>query len=476
MLTGLDDFTVVRQQDSRVPGAGHMLECLQQHSIDRGDHMTYGLSAFAQPSGITLRSAYECLRNEMLDDLRNAQPVDIVILLLHGAMIAEGYDDCEGDIITRVRTLVGPEVFIGVELDLHCHLSPPMLNGADIIVTYKEYPHIDINDRAIELYELASQTSKGLIIPTMAIFDCKMIGLYPTTEPMMRGFVERMIAAEQQEAVLSVSFAHGFPWGDVPYTDGKILVVTDNNPTLAASLAQALGRQLFALRGEIGFNTLPMDKALSRALASKNTPVVVADQSDNPGAGAPSDATFVLRWLLDHGVESAAMAILYDPQAVRLAKTAGEGATLKLRLGGKLGPSSGDPLDLTVTVLCIKENHRNPQPQQQGDPLYYALGDTVALRCEGIDIIVSSRRGQCFTPDLFRNFGIDPEQKQLLIPKSMNHFYAAFAPMASEILYMAAPGAVTPVVENIDYQCMPIADKYPWVENPHRRSRSRCRD
>ena len=184
-----------------------------------------------------------------------------------------------------------------------------------------------------------------------------MIGIYSTFTPAMRPFIKKIREAEQQENVLSVSFAHGFPWGDVPYTDGKVLVVTDNNLPLALALAKELGLQVFALRHHIGFNSLSLNEALSKALASHNTPVIVADQSDNAGGGAPADSTFALRWLLDNKVHNAAIAIFYDPEAVRLAKTAGVGATLDLRLGGKLGPTSGDPLDLSVTVLGIRENH-----------------------------------------------------------------------------------------------------------------------
>src|SRR5262249_54780694 len=136
------------------------------------------LMAWAHPSGITTKSAYESLRDEMLNDLRAAMPVDIVLLNLHGAMIAQGYDDCQEDMIRRVRDIVGPEVVIGVELDLHCHLSTSMIACADIVITYKEYPHIDVNDRAKELFDLAVAAKLGRIRPKMALFDCRMIGLY----------------------------------------------------------------------------------------------------------------------------------------------------------------------------------------------------------------------------------------------------------------------------------------------------------
>ena len=338
---------------------------------------------------------------------------------------------------------------------------------ADIVITFKEYPHIDIHERAIELYNLAVKARRGDIKPVMALFDCKMVGVYSTFTPVMRQFVEDITAQEATDKVLSVSFAHGFPWGDIPEAGGKVIVITDNDQTLAQSLARDIGMKVFALRHQIGFNTQSLEPALSNAAASQDTPVIVADQSDNPGGGAPSDSTFALQWLLANNIGNAAIGIVYDPQVVQLAKAAGVGATLALRLGGKMGPTSGQPLDLSVNVLGLIENHNNYFQQAQGEPLLMPLGDTVALQVGGIDIIVSSLRGQCFNPKIFADFAIDLSQKQLVLVKSMNHFLEAFKSVSSHVIYMAAPGTVNPDITGIAYQRMATADKYPWNDNPH---------
>jgi microcystin degradation protein MlrC len=211
---------------------------------------------------------------------------------------------------------------------------------------------------------------------------------------------------------------------------------------------------------------LPLDQALSKALESKHTPVVVADQSDNTGGGAPGDATFALRWLLKNGARDTALAIFYDPEVARIAKKAGVGSTLPMRLGGKLGPTSGDPVDLTATVLAIRENYRHALPQGSGEPWWYPVGDTVALRTDGIELIVGSERCQCFSPAAFSDFGIDPHSKRILIVKSAQHFYAAFAPLAEEIIYMAGPGAVPPDPSSIRYSRVDTARLYPWTDDP----------
>ena len=384
-------------------------------------------------------------------------------------MVAQGYDDCEEDITRRVREVVGPAAVIGVELDLHCHLSESMIAAADIVITYKEYPHVDVNDRAKELFDLAVAAKLGKIRPTMALFNCQMVGLYPTTRQPMRGFVDAMTEAERRAGVLSVSFGHGFQFGDVPHGGAKVLVVTDNDRTLAQRLAGEFGLQIYGLRREISFDSLslPMDAAFAKALESRKTPVVVADQSDNAGGGAPGDATFALRWLLEHKVEDVAMAFFYDPEVVKIAGKAGAGATLPVRLGGKLGPTSGNPVDIEVTVLSSLSNYMHALPQKSGPPgMASPRGDIVALRCGRIDIVVASKRGQCFSPSVFSDLGIDPASKRLLIPKSMQHFYGGFAAIAAEVIYMAGPGAVAPDPRLIPYRRLNTCALYPWAQDP----------
>src|SRR5580698_6588421 len=168
--TGRDDFVVQRGKDVRAAKTHDanldLPEIWGTLARGRGAEFVFSLMAFAQPSGITVRSAYEALRDEMLSDLKAAMPVDVVLLMLHGAMVAQGYDDCEEDIIRCVREIVGPQAVIGVELDLHCHLTESMIGPADVVITYKEYPHDDVNDRARELFDLAVATKMGRIRPT----------------------------------------------------------------------------------------------------------------------------------------------------------------------------------------------------------------------------------------------------------------------------------------------------------------------
>ena len=149
-----------------------------------------------------------------------------------------------------------------------------------------------------------------------------------------------------------------------------------------------------------------------------------------------------------------------------MARKAGQGATLPIRLGGKLGPSSGMPVDIEATVLSIRNDYEHAFPQQSGQPWWFPAGDTVALHCRGIDVVVSSERCQSFSPSIFSDFGIDPTSRHLLVVKSVQHFYGAFAPIAGEVIYMAAPGAVPPDPRQTDYRRVDTTRLYPWSEDP----------
>lgn len=414
----------------------------------RNWRLTESLCAFAVPAGPTIDRVYRKFRDEILADLRRALPVDAVMLSLHGAMVAESYPSCETDLVGRVRAIVGPGVPIGVELDLHCHLTTGLVEAADAIVIFKEYPHVDAAERAGELFDIIAAQVEGSVHPVMAVFDCRMIGLYPTTLEPMAGFVRRMREAEGRNGILSVSLAHGFPWGDVPHLGTRVLVVSNADAAGAAALAAELGRELRDLRPRIEPPWMPLDAALDEALAAPAWPVVVGDVTDNAGGGAASDSTFVLRALLDRGVRDAAVGCFWDPVVVALAFEAGEGALVRIRLGGKLSPFSGDPLDVEARVLKLQADMH--QPYLNGS--HARMGDAAALSIAGIEVVVNAVRCQTFSLEAFTALGIDPTAKRLVVVKSMNHFRASFAPIASKVLYAAAPGAI-----DVNYARLPYA-------------------
>ncbi|MCX7601483.1 MAG: M81 family metallopeptidase [Meiothermus sp.] len=473
--TGLADFRVVRPADLAERGwaalegvlYGQSLRVYAEQARQRGFEVVFGLYAFAEPAGLTARAAYEALRDELLAALEAAGPVEMVLLTLHGAMVAEGYDDCETDLLKRVRSRVGPECKVGALLDPHCDLTPALVEAADALVLFKEYPHTDVNDRAAELFHLVADAALGRTRPALALFDCRMVGgTYRTPHEPMRSFVDWMRALEGREGVLSVSLAHGFGWADVPSNGIYALAICDKDPAQAARVAEAVGRRFYRLRRHSSPRMPGLSEALEQALSApyRGQPVVLADSADNPGAGAPGDATFVLRELLARGVENAGLAPLWDPVAVHLAMAAGPGAELNLRLGGKLGPASGDPLDLRVRVLGVQPGLVQHWPQREGT-MPVDCGDAVCLECGGVRVVVISRRTQALGRELFTAFGLEPATFRLLVLKSTQHFYAAYGPLAAQVIYMDGPGAVPEDITQLPYTRVDKT-KYPWVEDP----------
>jgi microcystin degradation protein MlrC len=426
----------------------------------RGWEVAEGLCSFAEPGGRIVRPAYERLRGELLEGLKRALPVDMVLLALHGAMAADGCDDCEGDILAAVRALVGPKVPVGAELDLHCHITQAMVSNATVLLTYKEYPHVDIEQRAEELFALIADAAAGKTRPTMAAFDCRMIGTYRTTEQPLRGYVDRMMAMEGKEGVLSVSLGHGFPWGDVADIGAKTLVVTDNDTGKAERLARKLGQEFFDLRHATLPEFLSFDEALDRALAVDGGPVVIADVCDNSGGGAPGDATFFIRRVRERGITDVASCYYWDPMAVRFCQEAGIGARFELRIGGKVGKTSGDPIDLMVTVKGLADNVTQRFGQAPAD-----LGSVAWVSAEGLDLVLATQRCQAFHPEGMTKVGLDPTKRKIVIVKSTQHFHAGFAPIAKAVLYAVGPEALRQDFAEVPYT--KIARPYfPKVDNP----------
>jgi microcystin degradation protein MlrC len=462
-MSGRDWF---RNDGSRHPPTMANIPLIQWRRLGQADghEIAESIATFAQPAGTTLREVYEELRDMLLADLRLAMPVDVVLLFMHGAMVAHGYDDCEGDTLERVRAIVGPRATIGLELDLHCHLTERMRTQANAMITYKEYPHTDMAERAIDLYRLCLCAARGEVRPVMAYHDCRMVNMWRTPLQPVRGFVDRMTALEGHDGILSVSFGHGFPWGDVEEVGAKMLVVADGDMAKAQTLAERLARELWDMRAAAVTLHDTIDEAIDRGLVDSSGPVVVADVADNAGGGAPSDNTAILRRLVGRGITRAVIGLFWDPQAVQFCLEAGVGSRFLLRVGGKCGPASGDPVDLMVTVRAAVEEHT--QTGLSGGRL--SVGPSAWVSADGIDIVLISKRQQTFAPDAFTGLGLTLSDKRIVIVKSTQHFHAAFAPIAQTIRYVTAPGAIPP-----DYAAIPYTKRtvpfWPRVEDPFER-------
>ncbi|HZV91943.1 MAG TPA: M81 family metallopeptidase [Caldimonas sp.] len=428
----------------------------RQRARERGWTLVEGMVAAAQPGGTTTRAAYELLRDELLGDLRAAMPVDMVVLGLHGAMVADGYDDCEGDLLAKVREIVGPKVVVGAELDPHNHLTPAMLTNADLLISFKEYPHTDVLERAWELVDLCAATVEKRLRPVAAAVDCEMLVTMHTSRQPARAFVDRIQSLEGKDGILSISVSHGFAWGDTEHMGTQILVYADDDAAKAATMARRLADELIGMREQLRIRFPGIDEALDEALAFEGGPVVLSDGADNPGGGAPGDSTFILRRMLERGIGNACLGPLWDPVAAKIAFEAGPGARLALRLGGKIGPLSGDPIDAVCTVKAVLPDMI--MTGLAGTPL--AMGDSALVETAGIEIVLISLRNQAMGTDLFTQLGCDLATKKIIVVKSSQHFFASFSKVARHVIYVGAPGAVAIDLDTLPY-CKIRRPKWP---------------
>lgn len=420
-----------------------------------------GTATWAEPGGLVNARTWELLRNQMLAEIRAALPLDIVLLGLHGAMVADGCLDCEGEILEAVRAIVGPDTIVGATFDPHSHLSAKRTTNADLLVAFKEFPHTDFVIAAESLVDLAHRTSVGEVTPEISVFDCRMIEVLPTSRQPMRGFIDKLKALEGHDGVLSVSVIHGFMAADVPDLGSRLVVITDGDRPKGDRLARELGMELFSFRGRTRPDFLTPAEALDRAAEIDGHPVVIADVWDNPGGGVPGDSTIVLREMIARGLTDAALASIWDPVAVRTCISAGEGATLPLRFGGKMSAAAGEPIDAEVTVEKVVRN-----AVQSFGTSVVPLGDSVTIRIKGLRVVLNTVRSQIFSPDAFSNMGIDPAAMKILVVKSTNHFHDAFSRIAFDILYAAVDGPYPNDPATNTYHTLTRAI-WPRVEDPH---------
>lgn len=443
MPTGLADFRGPGFDPKGVPNDklhafAQVTRAVRERAAEAGWTVFEGKTCFAMPSGTTIKEAYETLRDDLLADLKAAMPIDMVLLQIHGAMIADGYVDAEGDLFARVREVIGPDVFLGAELDPHCHLSAQKVGKTNLLVLFKEYPHTDIYARAKDLVRLAEAAVTKGVKPVMRVRDLGFVSMIHTSRDPARSLVDKWLAMEGKDGILSISMAHGFPWGDSPDLGTRLLVVTDGDAAKAEALCRTLGDEIIAMKDKFAPPYPTAEEGITRALASNHMSVVIADTADNPGGGAGGDSTFILERLLERNVDNAVIGPFWDPVAVSYCVQAGVGAKLDIRVGGKVSQFSGKPLDVSLEVLAVARNATQDGLSGTISP----LGDVAVVKIGGVKVVLNSYRTQGFGTNLFTQFGIDLAATKIIIVKSSQHFHAKFGPIASEVIYVDTPGVV----------------------------------
>ncbi len=410
-------------------------------SKEEGLILIPSIAANAVPGGPVTREMFEMVKNKILNTIQQNEPIDAILLSLHGAMVLEDNPDGEGELLEVIRSSVGAEIPIMCSLDLHANITGKMVNNANGLYPYRTYPHLDLYERGCEAARnIAKLLRKEINLVTRAKMLPMLIPLLETDKEPQRQFFNMAKEWEKEDRVISVSIATGFPYADIYEAGMTVIAQTDNDAILAEHIVEHIGNEIMAKRQDFTKETLPVEEAVRKGMNASRGPVVLADGADNPGCGSAGDGTHILRCLMNMKAQNTAFASIPDPEVVRQAIDAGVGATIKVKLGGKINPMvTGDPIEAIATVKTIADGiFVNKGPMAQG--LRNNIGKTVVLDMGGIEVIVSEKRFQPWDPEIFRRMGIEPADKQILVVKSALHFRAAFGPIATEIIDVDAPG------------------------------------
>ncbi|MBI1735853.1 MAG: M81 family metallopeptidase [Candidatus Rokubacteria bacterium] len=423
-------------------GTGTCLGGMIDAAAARGVSLAPSIAAAASPSGRVTRDIFEDVKHRIVADLRSGGPFDGILLDLHGAMVVEGSEDGEGDLLKAVREVVGARVPIAVSLDFHGNVTRGMVGHATLLHGYKTYPHIDMAERGREATERLLDVLDGRLTPTVALRQPPLLpplGRQGTARGPMRRLYDRAAEMERDPKVVSISIFAGFPLADIHDAGLSVYVITNDDQALADRLADELSDLAWKHRQEFVHTALPVREAVARALAIDGRPVILADMADNTGGGAAGDGTEVLRELLRAGARSVTVACIWDPEAAAACARAGVGATVTLEVGGKTDDRHGTPVEVTGRVRTLSDGrfvHKGPMMRG----LEGRLGTTAVLDINDVKIILISMRWQTLDPEMIRFVGIDPLAEKILVVKSTIHYRAAFEPIAHEIVEVDAPG------------------------------------
>ena len=396
----------------------------------------------ATPSGPVTRDAFEYVAGLLLDDLGELRHLDAVYLDLHGAMVAEHVEDADGELLRRVRRLVGPDVTLVASLDFHANVSPRMVAMADALVAYRTYPHVDMaatGERTFACLHDLRVGSECVGALRQLSFLMPLTSQCTLVEPMA-SLVDAVVLRERSPDLLTVSFTPGFPASDV--TDAGPAVFGYGGAAAVDAALDELAGAIAAREQEFALELYGVEEAIAavrRLRPQRGRPVILADTQDNPGGGGNADTTSLIRALIAAGIDSVLAGVLCDSEAAAAAHEAGRGASVELALGGRSGPPGEEPIRAVFEVRALGDGRfTGTGPFYRGARMQ--LGPMALLGIDGITIAVASRKQQAADQAMFRHLGAEPADFAVLVLKSSVHFRADFGSMARQVLVVEAPG------------------------------------
>jgi microcystin degradation protein MlrC len=392
--------------------------------------------------GLVTRDAFERIAGSLVGHLSQSMPVDAVYLDLHGAMVSEEFEDGEGEVLRRVRAAVGTDVPIVISLDYHANVTPEMVEYSDAMIAYRTYPHVDRVQtgksaaRAMQaLLERGRPAGRALRKPPFLI---PLNGQCTLVEPS-RGVVARSRVVEDD--LVNLSYLAGFPPSDL-YWCGPAVIAHAWTQAAADRAADGMLREIEAQEARFAEKMVSPEEGVARAIEvarAAKRPVVIADTQDNPGCGGTSDSTGLLKALVAAGAQGAVLGFMCDAEAAKAAHAAGEGAEIRLPLGGRSGPEGVTPLEAAYRVERLGSGKFKTDGSVVGGR-DVDVGLMALLALGGVRIVVTSKRLQAYDQAPFRHLGVEPAEQKILALKSTCHYRGEFEPIAEEVIVVLAPG------------------------------------
>jgi microcystin degradation protein MlrC len=413
--------------------------------------------ASAEPSSYVRRDAFERVADLICDSLATAESLDAVYLDLHGAMVAEHFEDGEGELLRRVRDIVGREIPVVISLDLHANVTEGMLDYSDAMTIYRTYPHLDMALTGVRAYDVLDRILSGQSLHKAMR---KIPFLFPLSSQCTdfdpcKSLYQGLDDLSSRAGVVNVDFATGFPPADILECGAAVVAYGADEDEVEAA-AEQIYQQMLDAEDDFNFELLNPDAAVTRAMQNRsNKPVVLADAQDNPGAGGTSDTTGLLEAMVRNGAQQAVIAVMYDPAVADMAHQAGVGAILEIGLGAKSGLAGIEPYHARYEVEALGDGrftftgqmNLNSQAQLGNMALLRVIDDNSEVR-----VVVGSSRSQCLDQAMIRHLGIEPGEQKIVAVKSTVHFRADFDPIAAETLVVIAPGIHPCKLADLEYK------------------------
>jgi microcystin degradation protein MlrC len=446
---------------------GGFIDGARKHAAE----VAWSFLAQATPSSTISGKAYAAMKESLIKGVRRALPVDGVLLALHGAGVAEGVEDIEGDLAAAVREVVGPGVPIAAAYDLHGNVTPQMIEACDITLPCRLYPHTDFHDRAVQCVDLLVRIIKGKLKPVTCMRQLPMLQyIVPTMPGFFPAEINEVCAKlSLLPDVEDCSWFHGFPLSDVAAPCPAVVCITNDDGAGAERCADFLANWVWERRERFKPHLAsPEDGVRTGIESTRAGPLVIGDYADNPGGGTPGDGTQLLRAIIDAGLPAGECCFaVIDPAVVRQAMDAGVGATIEVSLGGKIGSRQGKPIVGRAAVASLTDGRYVGRPGSMFAGVRFDIGPMCRLVIGGVDVLVSSRAEQMYDDEPFLLHGIDVKSRRIVGIKGANHFRAGFAPIATRMITVDSGGLSSARLESFPRRALlgrvwPLHDDVVW--------------